>query len=313
MYSATSDIQNKLTISPMLFRGVGTAIVTPFDHFGQIDLPAFAELIEYQIAGGVDALVVLGTTGECPNLDYQERTVVINAAIGYVAGRVPVVVGTGTNSTRQSILYSKQAETLGADGQMIVGPAYNKPGQKGFVAHIDAILEDSNLPTIIYNVPGRTSFNILPDTILSLAERHSQIVGVKEASGDLAQVVDLLRSRREGLAVYSGDDELALPICSLGGDGVVSVLSNALPDLMSDMLDAILVNRIDEARDLHFRLVPAMRACFVESNPVPIKAALAEMDLISNRLRLPLVELEQENLDLVREQIVSLARDLVLA
>jgi len=279
----------------MLFRGVGTAIVTPFTEDGSVDLVSFRNLVEFQIQEGVNALIVLGTTGECPTLEYHERAMVIQTAVEVAAKRVAVIVGTGTNDTRQSCLYAKQAETLGADGQMLVGPAYNKPTQSGFEAHVSAILEASSLPCILYNVPGRTQFNILPQTILSLAGRFQQIIGVKEASGDLAQVMDLISRRPSGLAVYSGDDELAFPIACLGGDGVISVISNVLPRLTSSMMSMVLTGLTHDAREIHYQLLDAIRACFVETNPIPVKAMLHMNGHIQNELRLPLLPLSDQH------------------
>lgn len=277
----------------MLFRGVATAIVTPFLEDESVDLVAFRNLLEIQIQEGVNAIVVLGTTGECPTLEYHERAMVIQTAVEVAAKRVAIIVGTGTNSTRQSCLFAKQAETLGADGQMVVGPAYNKPTQVGFERHVAAVLEASPLPCILYNVPGRTQFNIEPETILTLANRHPQIVGIKEASGDLSQVMDLISRRPSGLAVYSGDDELAFPIACLGGDGVISVLSNVLPRLTISMMSMALSGLSHDAREIHYHLIDAMRACFIESNPIPVKAILHAQGLIQNELRLPLLPLSR--------------------
>ena len=290
-----------------LFRGAGTALVTPFTDDDRIDFDAFRRHIDQQIEGGINALVVLGTTGENATVWPEERREIVDAAIQHVDKRVPVIIGTGNNSTSESILFSKEAKSSGADGLLIVGPYYNKPTQAGFVAHVKAIADAADCPIIIYNVPGRTSFNILPDTVLQLAEEVPTVVGVKEASGSIAQISDILAHRPESLAVYSGDDELTLPLLSLGADGVISVIGNAIPDLFTQLVQAGLEGRFDEARSLHFKLLPAMRACFLETNPIPIKAVVASMGLMSGRLRLPLIEMEDAN----RQKVLDAFGELV--
>lgn len=278
-----------------IFTGTGTAIVTPFTSDDEIDYEAFNKHVDLQIEGGVDALVVLGTTGENATIWPEERREFVERAIDHVDGRVPVVVGTGNNSTSESIAFSKEAAAQGADGLLIVGPYYNKPTQSGFKAHVEAIAEATDCPIVLYNVPGRTSFNILPDTILDLAESVPTVVGVKEASGSIAQIGDILAGRPDSLAVYSGDDEMTLPLIGLGGDGVISVISNAIPGEFSRMTRAALDGRLEEARRLHFDLLGAMRACFYETNPIPIKAVLTDMGVMGGRMRLPLVEITEAN------------------
>lgn len=280
-------------MSDYIFTGTGTAIVTPFTADDKIDFEAFRRHIDMQVDGGVDALVVLGTTGENATVWPEERRRFVDAAIEHVAGRVPVIIGTGNNSTSESIGFSREATDSGADGLLIVGPYYNKPTQAGFAAHVKAIADASDTPIILYNVPGRTSFNIAADTVLQLAAEVPTVVGVKEASGDLAQISDILDGRPETLAVYSGDDEMTLPMIALGADGVVSVISNAIPEPFTRMVRAALEGRLDEARKLHFELMPAMRACFYETNPIPIKAVLASMGVMNGRLRLPLVDITE--------------------
>ena len=280
-------------MSDYIFTGTGTAIVTPFTADDEIDFEAFRRHIEMQIDGGVDALVVLGTTGENATVWPEERRRIVDAAIEYVAGRVPVIIGTGNNSTSESIGFSREAMESGADGLLIVGPYYNKPTQAGFAAHVKAIADASDTPIILYNVPGRTSFNLAAETVLQLAEEVPTVVGVQEASGDLAQISDILEGRPDSLAVYSGDDEMTLPMVALGADGVVSVISNAIPEPFTRMVRAALEHRLDEARKLHFELMPAMRACFYETNPIPIKAVLASMGVMDGRLRLPLVDITE--------------------
>lgn len=279
-------------MSDVLFRGTAPALVTPFTPNDAIDEPAFRRLIDVQIAGGVEGLVVLGTTGENPTITHDERRRLVDIAVEQAAGRVPVIVGTGTNNTDESIAFSKEAARAGADGLLVVGPYYNKPPQDGFYAHVAAIASATDCPIILYNVPGRTGFNIEPDTVLRLAEDVPTVVGVKEASGDLAQISDILAHRPDALAVYAGDDEMALPVVTLGGDGVISVISNVIPERFSALTRAGLKGDLAEARSLYFELLPAMRACFFATNPIPVKIALAEQGLMEEHLRLPLAPLE---------------------
>lgn len=285
----------------MIFRGTATALVTPFTAGNEIDLPAVRRLIDHQLQGDVDAILVLGTTGESPTVSAEERHRLVDCALEHISGRAPLIVGTGTNDTQKSVDYARHAAEAGAAGQLVVGPYYNKPTQEGFVRHVQALADATDLPIILYNIPGRTGFNASPETILRLAEDVETVVGVKEASGSLRQITDILAGRPETLAVYAGDDELALPVCLLGGDGVVSVISNALPGEFAGMVRHALEGRHLEARSEHFDLLGAMRACFVETNPIPIKAVLAEMGLIDENLRLPLMPLETPH----REQLLA--------
>ena len=284
-----------------LFTGTGTALVTPFTADNEVDEPTLRRLIDRQIESGIDALVVLGTTGENATISPEERRQIVDLAIEHTDGRVPVIIGSGNNSTSESVTFSKEATASGADGLLIVGPYYNKPTQAGFRAHVAAIAEVTDCPLIIYNVPGRTSFNVEAETMLQLAEDIPTVVGAKEASGDLAQISDILAHRPEKLAVYAGDDEMALPLLALGADGVVSVISNVLPNLFGTMIRTALDGGFQEAHALHFRLLPAMRACFYETNPIPVKAALAEAGLLEEELRLPLVKLSEDNRERVME------------
>ncbi len=279
--------------SEMLFRGVAPALVTPFTAEDEIDEEAFCDLIETQIDGGVSGLVVLGTTGENPTVTVEERYRLVDLAVETADGRVPVVVGTGTNNTEESVAFSKAAIDAGADGLLVVGPYYNKPSQSGFVAHVETIAEAADAPIILYNVPGRTSFNVEAETTLQLAEEVPQAVGMKEASGDLEQIGDVLLHRPDDFAVYSGDDEMTLPLLAMGGDGVVSVLSNALPGRMSRMVAAGLDGDLATAREHHFDLLSAMRACFLETNPIPIKDVCAAMGWMEPHVRLPLLAMDE--------------------
>ncbi len=271
-----------------LFRGTATALVTPFTNDDAIDVAALRRLIEFQIDGGVEAILVLGTTGENPTITMDERQRIVETSVACVDGRIPLIVGTGTNDTRTSVTHARMAAELGADGQLVVGPYYNKPSQAGFRAHVEAIAEVSDLPIILYNVPGRTQFNIAAETALELSRSVPNVVGIKEASGDPAQISDLIRWRDDGFCVYAGDDEMTLPLCALGGDGAISVIANALPGPFSSFVRVLLEGRFDEARTLHYRMLDAMRACFAETNPIPIKTVLADMQMLEANFRLPL-------------------------
>lgn len=289
--------------SDKLFRGVAPALVTPFTADDDIDEEAFKSLVERQIEGGVSGLVVLGTTGENPTITDEERRRLVDLTLETADGRVPVIVGTGTNNTDQSVAYSEQAVAAGADGVLVVGPYYNKPTQEGFVGHVEAIAEAADAPLLLYNVPGRTSFNIEVETVLHLAEEVPQVVGVKEASGDLEQIGEILMHRPDDFAVYSGDDEMTLPILALGGDGVVSVVSNALPAEITALVEAAFNSNLAAAREHHFDLLPAMRACFLETNPIPIKDVCAALGWMEPHVRLPLVALDERSP--VRQRILA--------
>ncbi|HYE94916.1 MAG TPA: 4-hydroxy-tetrahydrodipicolinate synthase [Rubricoccaceae bacterium] len=294
---------------PMLFRGTAPALVTPFTADGDVDEAALLRVIDFQIEGegdykGVEALVVLGTTGENPTVHIDERRRIVELALEHVAGRVPVIVGTGTNNTAQSIVFSKEAAEAGADGLLVVSPYYNKPTPNGLVAHLAALADATDLPMMLYNVPGRTGANIPAEVTLRCAEEVPTVTSVKEASGNLNQIADILKHRPAGFAVYSGDDDLTLPMLALGADGLVSVIANAVPGAVSELVRRGLGGDFEGARRLHFHLLDAMRASFFESNPGPVKAVLAEMGLIGPHLRLPLVPIS----DAVRERVLAAYR-----
>lgn len=277
----------------MIFRGTAPALVTPFTADNQIDYDALRRLIDTVIEGGVEGLVLLGTTGENPTITGDERRKIVEVAIEYTRKRVPVIIGTGTNDTSDCIRYSKEAAQAGADGLLIVGPYYNKPTHNGYIAHFDAVAQATDCPIIAYNVPGRTGSNIKAETMLAIAEQVKTVVAVKEASADLAQISDIIRHRPEGFAVYAGDDELALPIIALGGDGVISVLANVVGHPFTDMVRMCLAGDFVAAKPLHFELLDLMRACFYESNPIPVKTLLSELGLIGADMRLPLVPMSE--------------------
>jgi 4-hydroxy-tetrahydrodipicolinate synthase len=265
------------------------------------------ELIEVQITGGVRVLVPCGTTGESVTMSDEENRLVIRTTVELSRGRAKVIAGTGSNSTSVTIERSKAARELGVDGVLTVAPYYNKPTQEGLYAHFRAIAEAvSGLPVVIYNVPGRTSSNISADTTLRLARDCENIVAVKEASGNLSQIMEILRSRPEGFRVISGDDALTLALIALGGEGLISVASNEAPKLMSELNDHALAGNWDEARALHYRLLPLMEANFIESSPGPVKAAMALMGLLEENLRLPLVPVQEKTRARMREVLNEL-------
>jgi 4-hydroxy-tetrahydrodipicolinate synthase len=284
------------------FQGTGTALITPFKSDGSVDEKALRHFVDFQIEGGVDMLLPCGTTGEGATLDSDEADRVVQIVIEQSRRRVPVIVGAGTNSTAKAVRMTKRAKQLGADGVLSVGPYYNKPTQQGYFEHFKAIAEAEDMPVIVYNVPGRTSGNIEAKTMLRLAEIRN-IVAVKEASGNLGQIMDIIRDRPRDFRVLSGDDALALAIVAMGGDGVVSVVSNEVPKMMTSIIDAALDGDLIKARDLHYKLLPLMNANFIESNPIPVKAALAMMGLIEENYRLPLVPMSKEN----REKFTKIA------
>jgi 4-hydroxy-tetrahydrodipicolinate synthase len=288
-------------------RGCATALVTPFSSSGAIDEAALRALIERQIAGGVRLLVPCGTTGESATLTEEEDRRVIKLTVEAARGRAYVIAGTGSNSTAAAIEYSRAARSLGADALLVVAPFYNKPTQGGLYAHFRAVAEAVDyLPIVIYNVPGRTGSNITAQTALRLAREVENIVAVKEASGDLSQIMAILRERPEGFNVLSGDDALTLAMIALGADGLVSVASNEAPDLMSRYVELALAGKWQEARALHYRLLPLMEVNFIESSPGPVKAALAMMNLIEEHFRLPLVPITERSRERVREVITEL-------
>ncbi|MDD3516131.1 4-hydroxy-tetrahydrodipicolinate synthase [bioreactor metagenome] len=273
-----------------MFGGTGTAVVTPFKE-GGVDFESFGRFLNWQIEGGVEFLVVLGTTGESPTVTADERAEIITFAVRTAAGRVPVVIGTGSNSTAGAVALSQQAEALGADGVLVVTPYYNKPTQEGLYQHFKAVAAAIKIPLIVYNVPGRTGTNILPETVHRLS-RLLNVAGIKEAAGDVAQIdtlVRLIKKDRPDFAILSGNDDQAFHLVNSGGDGVISVLSNVMPRETSDMIRLALAGEVEKARELHHRMFPLMKNLFMESNPIPVKYAVNRLGLCRNELRLPLV------------------------
>lgn len=296
-----------MTLKVDWLRGCATALVTPFTSEGAVDDRRLRDLIEYQINGGVKVLVPCGTTGESVTMSDAENELVMRTTIELSRGRAKVIAGTGSNCTAVAIQKSRAARSLGADGILVVAPYYNKPTQDGLYAHFRAIAEAvNNLPVVIYNVPGRTSSNISAETTLRLASDVENIVAVKEASGNLSQIMEILRGRPEGFRVISGDDSLTLAMIALGGEGLISVASNEAPELMSRLNDEALAGNWEEARALHYKLLPLMEVNFIESSPGPVKAALAMMGLLEESLRLPLVPVQQKTRDRLRGILVEI-------
>jgi 4-hydroxy-tetrahydrodipicolinate synthase len=284
--------------------GCGTALVTPFRRDGQVDEDALRKFVEWQVAEGIHFVVPCGSTGEAATMSIAEHRRVVEITVEAVAGRVPVVAGAGSNDTARAIAMSKDMKAAGATHLLHVSPMYNKPPQRGIVAHFRAIVDAVDLPIVIYNVPGRTGSNIEARTTIELAKCTS-IVAVKEASGNINQIADIIRDRPQGFSVLSGDDSLTLPVMALGGEGVISVTSNATPRLMAQLCDAAAANDVVTARNLHRRLQPWMAAAFVEPNPIPVKAALSMMGRMENVLRLPLVPLSESSSSAVHAALVA--------
>jgi 4-hydroxy-tetrahydrodipicolinate synthase len=279
----------------LLFRGTGTALITPFKKNRALDETALKHLVDFQIKNGVEALLPTGTTGESVTLSDEEQARVVEIVVAQARGRVKVIAGAGSNSTRKAISLSQRMIAAGADGILSVAPYYNKPTQEGFYQHYAAIAAAIDVPIIVYNVPGRTGSNIEAETTLRIAENIPHIAGIKEASGNFGQIMEILRNRPEGFAVWSGDDAITLPMIALDADGVVSVVSNEVPKRFSEMVRLCLKGKFDQAIKLHNELLPLMNFNFIESSPIPVKAVLASMGLIEEQYRLPLVPLSEKH------------------
>ena len=273
-------------------QGCGTALVTPFTERGELDLVALRSLVEWQIAEGIDFLVACGSTGEAQTLSDEEREQVVSAVVKTAGGRVPVMAGATSNDTARAVEETERMCRVGADYILSATPYYNKPTQEGLYRHFSAVAEAATKPVCLYNVPGRTAVNLSADTALRLAA-HPNVMGVKEASGDLQQIMRILRDRPENFAVLSGDDWLTLSVISAGGDGLISVVSNEIPAAMTGLVHLLLSGNMEKARGWHYRLLPLMDANFLETNPAPVKAALHCMGRIANILRLPLVPVSE--------------------
>ncbi len=276
-----------------VFKGFATALATPMTTTG-VDYEALARLIDFQLAQGINAVVAVGTTGESATLTPDERKTVVKFTVDRVAGRVPVIAGTGTNNTEHVLEYTKSACDSGADAVLVVTPYYNKATQKGLIAHYTAVADASSKPVILYNVPSRTGCNLLPDTVNVLAD-HPRIAAIKEASGNMAQVVEIFQKCGDRIDVYSGEDGLVVPMLSMGGMGCISVMSNVVPSLCVEMTDKFFAGDIAAAAALQCRLLPLVNSLFCEVNPIPVKAAISAMGFGKEHLRLPLTPMEEGN------------------
>lgn len=277
-----------------MFEGVFTALITPFTKDGSIDESALRRIVNQQIEGGISGLVPVGTTGESPTVSHDENIEVVRIVIDEARGRVPVIAGTGSNNTYEAIDMTRRAKNLGADASLQVAPYYNKPSQEGFYRHFTTIGDEVDLPMVVYNIPGRTGKNIETDTLVRMTE-HRNIVAVKEASGSVPQMMDVIAGVPNDFDVLSGDDNLALALTLLGGRGVVSVASNLIPADMTRMIRLALDGKLEEARAEHYRLLPLFKAIFVDTNPIPIKYMMHRAGLCEYSYRLPLVRLSEEN------------------
>lgn len=284
-----------------MFKGAIVAIVTPFKD-GEVDEEALRKLIEFQIENGTDGIVPCGTTGESATLSHEEHERVIEIAVEVVNKRVPVIAGTGSNSTREAIRLTKHAYEVGADGALMVSPYYNRPTQEGLYQHYKAVADEVPIPIFPYNVPSRTGSNILPETVARLS-KISNIVGIKEATGDLKQVSRVIELCDDDFIVLSGDDFTVLPLLAVGGKGVISVTSNVAPADMAGMIDAFEAGDLLRARELHYKMFPLMSALFFETNPIPAKATLAMMGKIEYELRLPLPKMSDANYERLRKVV----------
>ncbi len=289
-----------------IFKGAFTAIVTPFKEDGRLDEKALKALVEFQIKNKIDGIVPCGTTGESPTLDYEEHHNVIQIVVDATKGKVPVIAGTGSNSTKEAIEMTRKAADAGADASLQVCPYYNKPTQEGLHMHFSEIAKSVDIPIIIYNIQGRTSINLETATLAKLAKEHSNIVGVKEASGNLPQMMEVINTLPKNFSVLSGDDILTLPLMSCGGHGVISVASNIIPNEIHNLTECALNGDFKNAEELHYKYLPLFKGIFMETNPIPIKAALALKGMIKEIYRLPMCEMKAEN----KEKLRKILKDL---
>jgi len=290
-----------------IFRGVHTALITPFTSTGAVDIGSFKRLVEYQISAGIDGLVPCGTTGESSTLTHEEHDRVVALTVEYAAGQVPVIAGTGSNATSEAIQLSQHAEQSGVDAVLLVNPYYVKPTQKGLYLHFKAVAESISIPCIVYNIQSRTGVNLENETLLHLMNEHPNIVGVKEASGSLEQMKNLIGLRRDQFVVLCGDDNMAVDLIKAGGNGVVSVAANLIPRQMNEMVHSALDGNLKRAREVEDQLMPFFKACFIETNPIPIKTALAMKKWCQETFRLPMCSLAcEEHYAVIREAMAGL-------
>lgn len=288
-----------------IFEGSGVALVTPFDNNGNVDYEALKRLIDFQIENGTDSIIICGTTGESSTLTYEEHKKCIDTCIKHVNGRIPVIAGTGSNCTKSAIKMSKEASELGADGLLLVTPYYNKTTQKGLINHYSKIASSVDTPIILYNVPSRTGCNLEPQTIKEIANNNENVVGVKEASGNISNVAKIMDLTNGEISVYSGNDDQIVPILSLGGSGVISVIANILPKETHDLVRNYLDGNVEASREEQIKMLKLCKALFKEVNPIPVKKALELMGMCDGYLREPLIEMEKEN----QKQLIKAMKD----
>jgi 4-hydroxy-tetrahydrodipicolinate synthase len=288
-----------------MFRGVGTALITPFLENYEVDYNALKHITRFQIANGVDALVIIGTTGEAPVINFSEREKIISTVVDAAEGKTKIIVGTGTNDTCHVVEMNKQAQQYDVDSVLIVNPYYNKGTQESLIAHYGYIAERTSLPILLYNVPSRTGMNILPETAVKIHERFPNVVGIKEASGNISQITELFAIKPNSFSVFSGNDDQTLPILSLGAEGEISVFSNAFPSEKVKLIDAILNEDYQTARDLQNKHRSLNNLLFVETSPAPIKFLMSERGFCKNILRLPMLKVTDKTESLIRKEITN--------
>lgn len=288
-----------------IFTGAGVALITPMRKDGSINYDEMERIVDYQIENGTDAIIVCGTTGEASTMTHEEHIETIRACVGMAKKRVPVIAGTGSNCTKTAIYLSREAKTAGADGILVVSPYYNKATQNGLKKHFTEIAKSTDLPVILYNIAGRTGVNILPQTLAELAKEVDTIVAVKEASGDISQVADILARSEGNIDVYSGNDDQIVPIVALGGKGVISVLSHILPRQTHDMVEKTMSGDVETGAKLQLKYFSLIKALFCEVNPIPVKAAMNIMGFDAGSLRMPLTEMEEAHKEVLRQEMIK--------
>jgi len=291
-----------------MFKGTGTALITPFKQDQSVDLDSLKKIVQHQLNGNIDALVVLGTTGESPVIDYDERRKIISVVVEEATGKVPVIVGTGSNNTKKVIEQNNQAEDLKADGLLIVNPYYNKGTQESLVEHYKFISSKTHLPIILYNVPSRTGMNVLPETVIRIHKECKNVIAIKEASGDISQIARLFSLKPNSLSVLSGNDDQTLAIMALGGDGVISVFSNPYPSMMKKLTDAMLINDLSTAQKINNQYLSMMNALFIETSPSPVKYVMNRLKLCENVLRLPLMITSSRAEEILNNEMLKISK-----
>jgi len=291
-----------------MFKGTGTALITPFKQDQSVDLDSLKKIVQHQLNGNIDALIVLGTTGESPVIDYDERRKIISVVVEEATGKVPVIVGTGSNNTKKVIEQNNQAEDLKADGLLIVNPYYNKGTQESLVEHYKFISSKTHLPIILYNVPSRTGMNVLPETVIRIHKECKNVIAIKEASGDISQIARLFSLKPNSLSVLSGNDDQTLAIMALGGDGVISVFSNPYPSMMKKLTDAMLINDLSTAQKINNQYLSMMNALFIETSPSPVKYVMNRLKLCENVLRLPLMITSSRAEEILNNEMLKISK-----